>query len=228
MYRGGFSNFNDSATKGNLGSDYKPPSEIWDSESYAFITDTIKIGEELALEDFPIARPLAIYDNDIQSFDPQHILGMGPGSTFMNSLKNLGRIASRSYGFHWGLDGVTERDQAPGSFVIGGYDKAKTYGDGMTQKFINKASCPTKMVVAIQDIVLNFENGTDASIFPSKKNSGTTLTACIVPGRPSVMEMPQDPYFENLLGLIGNEDMGRSKEMGLDWDTVILDSERPM
>jgi hypothetical protein len=119
----------------------------------------------MTLEDFPIARPVNTDKWDLQAYAPQNIIGMDSGSTVLEALKNAGRIASKSFGFWWGLDGVGEKDQKGGSFVLGGYDRAKAYGDGVTTQLTHTDKCASGMVVSISDILLNFRNGTDTSIY---------------------------------------------------------------
>lgn len=183
------------------------------------------LGGNNSLRAFPLASPKDYKDWNTQGYDPQNIIGMGPGSTLIDACRKAGRIASDSLGFYWGLDGVLDRDQMKGSFVLGGYDKAKTYGNGRTQPLSDRPDCPTRMAVSIKDIVLNFSNGTDASIFP-KDNGGTLLSACVIPERPSLMDMPRKPYFQNLLDAIGNEEWGRTA--GVDWWNVVLNPSMPL
>lgn len=140
----------------------------------------------------------------------------------MDTLLRSHRIASKSFGYFWGLDGVQDRDQTTGSFVLGGYDKSKTIGDGFTNSYSSKSTCSTGMIVTIRDIILNFRNGTDTSLFPTK-NEGNALLACIVPQSPVVMSMPREDYFNTLLASIVNVEAGRS--VGIDWWNVVLDPE---
>ncbi len=198
---------------------------MWSPTTYDLFTETLDLGGNRSLRAFPFARPKNYKDWDTQGYDPQNIIGMGTSSTLMDACRKAGSIASDSVGFYWGLDGVLDRDQIKGSFVLGGYDKAKTYGNGRTQQLSDRRDCPTKMIVSIKDIVLNFSNGTDASIFP-KDNGGTLLSACIIPERPSLMDMPRTPYFDKLLDVIGNEEWSRTT--GVDWWSVVLNPSKPL
>ncbi|CAM1508966.1 Fc.00g027050.m01.CDS01 [Cosmosporella sp. VM-42] len=220
--RGGLYDPANSTTKGSLDSDYKPLSEPWSSDSYNLTSDSITLADNFTLKDFPIAHPTDAEKWGLEGYDPQNIIGMGPGSTLMSSLVNAGRISARAFGFWYGLEGVLDRDQAQGSFVLGGYDKAKTYGDGLPLTFTVDKDCPTGMVVNIQDILLNFRNGTDSSIFPS--GGGTVLKACLDPERPVLMEMPKDPYFNTLIDAIDNEEVMRTP--GLDYQNIVLNPKR--
>ncbi|OBS22465.1 hypothetical protein FPOA_08802 [Fusarium poae] len=218
-YRGGLYVPDDSKTIGKPKKDYEPLSEPFPQNSYDIITETINWSEDMALQDFPLARPVNTDKWDLQGYSSQNIIGMDSGSTILEALKNAGRIASKSFGFWWGLDGVGEKDQKAGSFVLGGYDRAKAYGDGLTTQLTHTDKCPTGMVVSIADILLNFRNGTDTSIF-EKRNGGTTLQACLLPDMPIVMAMPVDPYFYNLQVAIENVEIDRS--MGIDFWNVVL------
>ncbi|KAM0556101.1 hypothetical protein ACHAPJ_006090 [Fusarium lateritium] len=224
-FRGGFYVPKDSKSGGKTAKDYEPLVEPFPEDSYDMITETISWTEDLTLEEFPIARPLNTSKWDLQGYSPQNIIGMDSGSTVMEALKNAGRIASKSFGYWWGLDGVGEKDQKGGSFVLGGYDRAKAYGDGVTTQLSHSDSCATGMVVSISDILLNFENGTDSSIF-EQRNGGTSLQACILPDLPMVMDMPWDPYFYNLVTAIQNGEDARS--MGIDFWNVILSNDYPI
>lgn len=55
------------------------------------------------------------------------------------------------------------------------------------------------MVVTIRDIELNFPNGTDASLFTGSE--AESITACIKPSLPALMDLPLDPYFAEFLSL---------------------------
>lgn len=214
-----------SDSKGKLPSSITPPPDLWSSKTYDMFTETLSLGNNKSLRVFPLASPKDYKDWDTQGYAPQNIIGMGSGSTFIDACRVAGHIASDSYGFYWGLDGVLDKDQKKGSFVLGGYDKAKTYGNGRTQQLSDRLDCPTRMMVSIKDILLNFPNGTDASIF-SKDNGGTLLSACILPERPSAMDLPRHPYFENLLKAIRNDEWSRTT--GVDWWNVILDPSEPL
>ncbi|KND87021.1 hypothetical protein TOPH_08366 [Tolypocladium ophioglossoides CBS 100239] len=224
-FRGGIYDPDKSRSKGTPASSYTPPPDRWSSTTYDMFTDSLDLGKNISIKDFPMAGPRDYRNWDLQGYDPQNIIGMGPGSTLVEASRKARRIASDAFGFYWGLDGVGDTDQMGGSFVFGGYDKAKTYGDGHTQLLSATQACATRMVVSIKDIVLNFANGTDASIFP-KDNGGTLLAACIVPERPCLMDMPLTPYFQNLLDAIKNEEWSRS--VGVDFWNVVLNPNNPI
>jgi hypothetical protein len=71
----------------------------------------------------------------------------------------------------WGLEGLNKHSQLDGSFVMGGYDRAKVSGPNYTQALANDDHCNTKMLVAISDLVLNFPNSTNVSLFNGTSNT---------------------------------------------------------
>lgn len=162
-------------------------------------------------------------DWGLQAYDPLNIIGMSAGSLFLNTLYQAGKIASRSFGYFWGLDGASARDQMDGSFVVGGYDRAKTIGSPYTGTISSQPNCPSGLLVTIRDIVLNFRNGTDQSIFPSD-NGGTALLACVYPELPVLMDMPRTPQFSNLLASTGMIEFSRSR--GIQWWNVIVGTDQ--
>ncbi|KAJ3534674.1 hypothetical protein NM208_g7443 [Fusarium decemcellulare] len=227
-WRGGLYEPKNSTIDGTLKKDYLPVSENWASNTYNMFTSTLRLGDAFTLKDFPMAQPVDPDGWGLLGYSPQHILGMGPDSTLLSSLRNAGRIASKSVGYYWGPDSADSKGDAPGSFVLGGYDRAKTYGDGHQIEYtLGRVDCLSKMMVSISDLVLNFPNGTSRSIFPSD-HDGSTLDACIYPHNPNFMKLGGDPWFDNLLAAIDNKDMGRSQRQGVDYWSVLLDPEKPI
>jgi hypothetical protein len=120
----------------------------------------------------------------------------------------------------WEREGATSRTQLDGSLVFGGYDRAKVVGQPYTQFMINDRSvCTTGMAVTITDLILNFANGTNVSLFPSARTS--SIAACLVPDYPVLMTMPLDPYFGNLRYHTNAAMNGRS--FGIDFFSVRYD-----
>ncbi|OAA66033.1 Peptidase aspartic [Cordyceps fumosorosea ARSEF 2679] len=218
-FRGGLFDPDKSKSGGSTNRSFVPPKDPFASDSYAYFTDILELDSNVSLEDFPIGRATNSSDWGLQAYDPLNIIGMSSGSLFLGTLYQTGKIASRSFGYFWGLDGTSSRDQLDGSFVVGGYDKAKTIGTPYTGAISVKGNCPTGMIVTIRDIVLNFRNGTDKSIFPSD-NGGTALLACVYPELPSLMDMPRTPYFSNLLAATGLLEGKRST--GIHWWNVLV------
>lgn len=202
--------------------------ESWDRSTYNMFNSTLYLGNELTLKSFPMAQPIASEDTwGLYGASPQHLIGVGTDSTILSALRNAGRIASRSIGYYWGMDSIGSKDDIPGSLVFGGYDRAKTYGDGDEMDFtLGKDSCRTKMMVSISGLSLNFRNGTDVSLFASN-NQVKPLRACIVPQNPYIMSLSQEPYFDDLLDAIGSKYVNASKLQGVDYQSTLLDPEMP-
>lgn len=213
-FRGGLFDPSKSKSGGSTNQSFVPPKDPFTSDSYAYFTDLLQLDNNVSLGDFPIGRATNSSNWGLQAYDPLNIIGMSSGSLFLDTLYQTGKISSRSFGYFWGLEGTSPRDQLDGSFVIGGYDKAKTIGTAYTGTISVQANCPTGMIVTIRDILLNFRNGTDKSIFPSD-NGGTALLACVYPELPSLMDMPRTPHFSNLLA--ATELVEGKRSTGIHW-----------
>ncbi len=158
-----------------------------------FFTDRLALNGTLGIDNFAIGVPLADWGQ--QGYHPMMAVGLGANSTILSTLKSAGKIASRSWSMFWGLDGVAQSSQMDGVFVFGGYDKAKLKGTGFTQPLdLSQTTCSSGIVVSITDMVLNFPNGTDASLFSGPKTQA--ILSCIVPDYPVLMTLPLDPYFD--------------------------------
>lgn len=172
---------------------------LWAKDSLAF-------NSNLTLENFPLGIPRTDWGG---FYDPQMVLGMGPNSTILSALKAAGKVSSRTWSFFWGLTGATPNVQMPGSFVLGGYDRAKVTGNNHTQPLSSlKPTCKTGMLVTIVDMQLNFPNGTSPSLFNGTLSAA--MSACIQPDFPVIMTMPYDPYYAYFMELAGGTFLGRS------------------
>lgn len=227
-YRGGLYLPKNSNVDEDTSHEYTPMTEPWASNTYHMFNSTLSLGNELTLKSFPMAQPVASEDRwGLYGLNPQHILGVGTDSTVLSALRNAGRIASRSVGYYWGMDSIGSKDDTPGSLVFGGYDRAKTYGDGDEMDFtLGRASCQSKMMVSISGLTLNFRNGTDVSLFTSS-NQERPLPACVVPQNPFIMSLNQEPYFDKLLDAIGNNYVNMSRMQGIDYKGALLHPEMP-
>jgi hypothetical protein len=163
-----------------------------------YISDNFTLSSNVTVGNFPIG--VAQADWGEQGYLPQMALGLGPNSTILNALKSSGQIASRSWSMFWGRTGATSNTQLDGNFVFGGYDRAKVSGANYTRSLSNaNPNCGTAMLVTITDIILNFPNGTDASLFDGVQSEA--MPACIVPSYPVLMTVPLDPYFSTFESL---------------------------
>lgn len=187
-----------------------PDSNLAEASPYpalSWLTEDVKLNDNVTLDDFPIG--IARDDWGAQGYHPQAAFGLGKNSTILNALYSAGMIASRSWAMFWGRTGAYENTQQDGSFVFGGYDRAKTTGNNYTSQ-LNYANsgCPTGMLVTISDLVLNFANGTTYSLFNSIQSSA--MSACIVPDYPVLMTMPRDPWFKKFETATGHSIDSRS------------------
>ncbi|RAO64782.1 uncharacterized protein BHQ10_000794 [Talaromyces amestolkiae] len=168
--------------------------------SFDWAADNFTLNPNITLSNFSIG--IARADWGEQGYHPQVAFGMGQNSTLLNTLYEFGHIASRSWGMYWGQTGATSSKQKDGNFVFGGFDQAKTSGPNYTATLdFSRSSCSTGMLVVITDMVLNFANGTDASLFGGAESSA--MSACIVPDYPVLLTLPLDPYFSAFQDLTG-------------------------
>ncbi|KUL91883.1 hypothetical protein ZTR_01061 [Talaromyces verruculosus] len=130
--------------------------------SFDWAADNFTLNSNVTLSNFSIG--IARADWGEQGYHPQVAFGMGRNSTLLNTLYEVGHIASRSWDF-------------------------------------SRSSCSTGMLVVITDMVLNFANGTDASLFGGAESSA--MSACIVPDYPVLLTLPLDPYFLAFQDLTG-------------------------
>ncbi|AEO71934.1 uncharacterized protein THITE_2148504 [Thermothielavioides terrestris NRRL 8126] len=164
---------------------------------------------------FPIGIPRQIWDN---GYTTLHVLGLGSNSTYLDALVRAGQIPGRAWSVFWGRmwtgSSATDMD---GSLVLGGYDEEKVIGRNFTQPldYSEETGCWTGMKVTVSDMVLNFRNGTDASIMPHN----SAVQCCIVPQRQLLWEAPTDivGQFEEATGTV---DAGYS--LGLNRDARLI------
>lgn len=164
--------------------DSRPP-----NVSYA--ADVLTLNSNVSITDLPIGTVL--YDWNEQGYESQMIIGLGPESTIIKSLLTDKKIASDSFSFFWGETGGTASAQSDGQLVIGGYDRAKIKGDGLTLPLKPSADCETGLLITINDMSLAFVNGTTASLFDPYKVD--PFEACIYPHWPTLMRIPWDVFF---------------------------------
>lgn len=158
-------------------------------------TDTFDFGP-IKLNEFPIGIPRLEWDH---GYTMLHALGLGRNSTLLNSLVETGQIASRVWSLFWGRMWID--NWLDGSLVLGGYNSDLTLQQNYTQAldYSDGTGCWTGMKVTVIDIILNFRDGTDTSIFPSNY----ALPCCIVPQRQLLIEAPVAilESFENKTGM---------------------------
>lgn len=154
-------------------------------------TDDFQINDNVTLNNYAFGVPLS--DTLEQGYHPMMAIGLGPNSTMLTALKSSNYIASRVWSMFFGWIGANPNTQLDGTLVFGGYDRAKVSGPAYTQPLSADTRCSSQMLITIDDIVLHFPNGTDASIVA--KTSNGSFPACIVPDFPVLMTLATNPYF---------------------------------
>lgn len=144
------------------------------------------------LSEFPIGTPRKNWDH---GYTILHAMGMGKNSTYLNSLVQSGKIASKVWSIFWGRMWIDQ--PLDGQVVLGGYDQEKVIGQNYTQAldFSDSTGCWTGMKVTISDIELIDRTGSTSSVFPPN----FALPVCIVPQRQLLIEAPSSilAAFEN-------------------------------
>ncbi|CAG1969860.1 unnamed protein product [Fusarium graminearum] len=181
-------------------------------------TDNITLGGAPPVEDLPIGIPRLKWD---AGYTMLHPLGLGSNSTYLNALKEAGKISSRVWSIFWGRMWV--KTPIDGSLVLGGYDEEKVIGKNYTAPLVyddytGTAGCWTGMEITLSDIRVNFRDGSDESIFPSN----TALPCCIVPHRQLLLEAP-GAYVSRFEEVTGINHTGTS--YGLHWSARLFDAD---
>jgi hypothetical protein len=114
---------------------------------------------------------------------PQHVLGFGPNSTILKVLRDAGTIGSTTFSYFWGQTGATSNANMNGTLVLGGYDKAKTIGNGLQLPLKQISGCQTGAVVTLNQITLGFPNGSTHDIVNSP------FETCIEPNWPTMFNL---------------------------------------
>ena len=134
----------------------------------SFVSDTMKRNDNHSLTNFPLGIALSSWGEQGYPSPDGHRHGCQ-----LNDAQHAEEHRSHSLssvGIFWCRTGATSRTQREGSMVFRGYDRAKVVGQPYTQFMIQGRSvCTTGMAVTITDLVLNFPNGIDASLFPSPR-----------------------------------------------------------
>lgn len=189
MYRGGLYD-NTSSSTINSTQPYLHPVKGIGYTGLHFLQDTITFGHNTSMDYYPFG--IAQREWEEGEYHPQSALGVGSNSSILNSLKDAGKIASRSWSMFWGLEGATADTQMDGNFVMGGYDKAKTKGEGHKSTIgYSGGDCSTGMMITLTGMDLNFRNGSNSTVFDSQSSP---INVCIDPDFPGVMSLPYSLY----------------------------------
>ena len=183
--------------------------------------DTLKFGSETSLSSFAFGVPQA--DPGTGLYSSQAQLGLGRNSTFLRTLASAGDIGTRAYSVFWGLMGVK---QTQGSLVLGGMDKSLIVDQGanLTAPLVYTAACKTGMLVTINDILLDWPNGTDQSIFGGSNSE--VFQACINPNAAGLVALPYK-YSQTFQAYVGGEPpdgKSEARSLGLDYFTMVYNA----
>lgn len=138
---------------------------------------------------------MVLNDADV-SGSTMMFLGLAKNSTILSALKNSGRIASRTWSLFWGR-GFGMPSQSDGHIIFGGYDRAKASGQRHREPMtVGNSHCKSQLIVTVTDMTLNFNNGSDVSLFTS---GSKPFSSCIMTEGPLAMRMHYTPFFSNLL-----------------------------
>ncbi|PGH04999.1 hypothetical protein AJ80_08426 [Polytolypa hystricis UAMH7299] len=146
----------------------------WGTDMLRLLTDESDSETEsnATIDDFPI------YSSSVDSI-PQNALGLGRNSIFLDMLVKQKKIASRTWSVFWVWQGAEEQQQMEGSFVLGGYDRAKTEGsENATMDFADDVACPSSLLVYIKDITINTPGGKKEGVLG---DLGSAMRSCIKP-----------------------------------------------
>lgn len=184
-----------------------------------WMTENFTITSNATLSKFPIGIPRVPLGDS--NYNPQAVFGVGTGSTLLNALKNGGHIGARVWSMFWGLAGATASTKMDGSFIFGGYDAAKVSGKPYNYSIGSDDDSDCDYMVTIQDMLLDFPNGTSSSIFGGVQSQ--LLKACIDTSFPTLMTLPYDPYFANFENMSGMACSNRS--LGVNYYGIICDAD---
>ncbi|KAF2463043.1 uncharacterized protein BDR25DRAFT_385225 [Lindgomyces ingoldianus] len=213
-FRGGAYSLDNSSTKITATTRFQ--SDRIDAQ---WMKDTCHLQSNISLENFAFGIP----NKDLnQAYVSQAQLGLGRNSSLLNTLKKAERISSRAYSIFWGLASGPVNQQTPGSLILGGFDQSLAgNGENFTAALNYKSNCSTGMLVTINDMSLNWPNGSDMSIFMGSQSS--VIQACIAPHFAGLMTMPFD-YWNNMRALIGGTYLGDAmRSKGFNFFTVLFE-----
>ncbi|KAF2450959.1 acid protease [Karstenula rhodostoma CBS 690.94] len=184
--------------------------------------DTLSFGSNTSLSSFGFGVPRKDFN---QAFASQSQLGLGSNSSFLRALVTAGDIGTKAYSIFWGLVGGPAEKQTRGSLILGGLDKSliADQNDNFTASLFRSSSCGSGMVVTISDILLNWPNGTDTSIFMGSQSAA--IQACISPSFAGLMSLPLSYYnnFWSLAGGIPPDNKSEARSFGINYFTMLFD-----
>ncbi|UPX13925.1 uncharacterized protein EKO05_0004420 [Ascochyta rabiei] len=216
-FRGGAYDTSKSSTDKSVG--HRKGSDGFDAD---WTEDSLSFGSNTSLLSYGFGIP----QQDLnQAFTSQSQLGLGRNSSFLRALVSAGDIGTKAYSMFWGLVGGPAEKQTRGSLVLGGLDKSliADQNENFTASLFQGGSCGTGMVVTIGDILLNWPNGTDMSIFMGSKSAA--IQACISPSFAGLMSLPLSYYdsFWSLAGGTPPDKKSEARSLGINYFTMLFD-----
>jgi len=184
--------------------------------------DSVAFGSNTSLSSFEFG----VQRQDLnQVFTSQSQLGLGRNSSFLRALVSAGDIGTKAYSIFWGLVGGPSDKQTRGSLVFGGLDKSliADQNDNFTASLYYGGRCGTGMLVTISDILLNWPNGTDMSIFMGSQPA--VIQACISPSFAGLISLPLS-YYESFWSLAGGtppDNRTEARSIGVNYFTMLFD-----
>lgn len=216
-FRGGAYDASKSSTDKSIGT--RKDSDGFEAD---WTGDTLSFGSHTSLSSFEFGVPKQDLN---QAFTSQSQLGLGRNSSFLRTLVSAGDIGTKVYSMFWGLVGGPTEKQTPGSLILGGLDKSliANQNDNFTASLFLGGRCGTGMVVTISDILLNWPNGTDMSIFMGSQSAA--IQACISPSFAGLMSLPLN-YYDSFLSLAGGtppDNQSEARSLGINFFTMLFD-----
>ena len=180
------------------------PSEPSPYPDMDFVQDSMILNHNITVQKLDMGIPLEDWGE--QGYHPMMAVGMGQDSTLLKALNASQQILSRTWSMFYGWTGDDSTSQLDGTFVLGGYDRAKVSGKGYPISATDVDTCSSQMMITIEDMVLNYPNGSTYSIFQGADG----INACVVPDYPVLMTIPSFPYFSNFEDITGTSLSDRS------------------
>lgn len=183
--------------------------------------DTLDFGSKTSLSSFAFGVPQE--DPRIGIYSSQAQLGLGRNPTFLRALASAGDIGTKAYALFWGLVGIK---QTQGSLVLGGLDKSLIANQdaNFTAQLVYSDRCQTGMLITMEDIFLNWPNGTDQTIFGESQSQ--VLQACINPAFVGLMQLPYS-YYQNFYYYAGGtppDGKPEGRSFGFNFWTMVFDA----
>lgn len=195
--------------------------KIRDDVNADWTEDIVSVGSNTSMASFGFGVP----QQDLnQAYTSQAQLGLGRDSSFLGALVSAGDIGTKAYSLFWGLVGGPAEKQTRGSLILGGLDRSliADQNDNFTASLFQGNKCRSGMLVTIGDVLLNWPNGTDTSIFISSQSAA--IQACIDFSFAGLISLPRN-YYDSFLSLAGGsppDGANEAKSFGINFYTMLF------